>query len=116
MRAHPAILRAIHAKPRGPGHERHSQGQSIRLAGYFPAHAHKQNYDVDDIPASLLTHVIYAFAGLQTDGTRVSVDTSDDNTNIPLLFQLPGLADPDFGWGRPRYGFSLASPQVKQSA
>jgi chitinase len=65
-----------------------SQGQSIRFVGYFPAEAHKQNYSVDDIPASLLTHVIYAFAGLQADGTCVSVDTSDDNTNFPLLSQL----------------------------
>jgi hypothetical protein len=32
-----------------------SQGQSIRFVGYFPAEAHKQNYSVDDIPASLLT-------------------------------------------------------------
>ena len=64
------------------------QGQSMRLVGYFPAEAHKQNYSVDDIPAGRLTHVIYAFAGLQADGTCVSVDTSDDNTNFPLLFQL----------------------------
>jgi chitinase len=65
-----------------------SQGQSMRLVGYFPAEAHKQNYSVGDIPAGQLTHVIYAFAGLQADGTCVSVDTSDDNTNFPLLFQL----------------------------
>jgi chitinase len=64
------------------------QSQSMRLLGYFPAEAHKQNYYVDDIPAGQLTHVIYAFAGLQADGTCVSVDTSDDNTNFPLLFQL----------------------------
>jgi chitinase len=65
-----------------------SQGQSMRLVGYFPAAAYKQNYYVDDIPTSLLTHVIYAFARLQADGTCVSVDTSDDNTNFPLLSQL----------------------------
>ena len=65
-----------------------SQDQSMRLVGYFPAEAHKQNYYVDDIPADRLTCVIYAFAGLQADGTCVSVDTSDDNTNFPLLSQL----------------------------
>ena len=65
-----------------------SQDQSMRLVGYFPAEAHKQNYDVDDIAARLLTHIIYAFAGLQADGTCVSVDTGDDNTNFPLLSQL----------------------------
>lgn len=64
------------------------QGQSMQLVGYFPAEAHKQNYYVADIPAGLLTHIIYAFAGLKADGTCASVDTSDDNTNFPLLFQL----------------------------
>lgn len=72
-----------------------SQDQSMRLVGYFPAEANKQNYDVDDIPAGLLTHVIYAFAGLQADGTCVSVDTSDHNTNFPLLAQLKQQL-PDF--------------------
>jgi chitinase len=62
--------------------------QSMRLVGYFPAEARKQDYGVDEIPAELLTSVIYAFAGLQADGACVSVDKSDDDTNFPLLFQL----------------------------
>jgi chitinase len=60
----------------------------MRLVGYFPAEAHKQNYYVDDIPADQLSHVIYAFVGLKADGTCVSVDTRDDEKNFPLLFQL----------------------------
>jgi hypothetical protein len=47
-----------------PNHEERGmsdifQRQSMRLVGYFPAEAHKQNYYVDDIPAGQLTHVIY---------------------------------------------------------
>ena len=62
--------------------------QTMRLVGYFPAEARKQDYGVDEIPAELLTSVIYAFAGLQADGACVSVDKTDDDTNFPLLFQL----------------------------
>jgi len=62
--------------------------QSMRLVGYFPAEAHKQNYCVDDIPAGLLTHVIYAFAGLEADGTCVSIDKTDDEENFPKFLHL----------------------------
>jgi len=62
--------------------------QSMRLIGYFPAEAHKQDYGVEDIPADLLTNVIYAFAGLDTDGTCYSIDKADDDQNFPLLLQL----------------------------
>src|SRR5271155_3339465 len=73
-----------------------SQGQSIRLVGYFPAGAiHAQNYHVTDIPAELLSHVIYAFANVTAEGDCVSVNTNDDSVNIPQLFALkannPGL-------------------------
>lgn len=45
------------------------QAQSMRLVGYFPAGAiHAQNYQVADIPATLLTHVIYAFANVTATG------------------------------------------------
>jgi hypothetical protein len=47
---------------------------------------------------------------LEADGTCVSVDTSDDNTNFPLLSQLkqqfPDLQILISVGGRPRYGFS----------
>jgi GH18 family chitinase len=71
----------------GIGHERDFSRPKHAARRLLPAEAHQQNYDVDNIPASLLTHV-YAFAGLQADGACVSVDTSDDNTNLPLLSQL----------------------------
>ena len=62
--------------------------QTKRLVGYFPAEAHKQNYDVADIPAGQLSHVIYAFAGIAADGSCVSVDTKDDKINFPQLRHL----------------------------
>jgi chitinase len=73
-----------------------SQGQSIRLVGYFPAGAiHAQNYHVPDIPAGLLSHVIYAFANVTAAGDCVSVNASDDSVNFPQLLALkansPGL-------------------------
>jgi chitinase len=91
----------------------------MRLVGYFPAEAHKQDYSVGDIPAGQLTHVIYAFAGLQADGTCVSVDTSDDNTNFPLLFQLKRQY-PDLqilisvGGGHPTLFSSVAASEAKR--
>ena len=45
------------------------QAQSMRLVGYFPAGAiHAQNHYVSDIPAKLLSHVIYAFANVTAAG------------------------------------------------
>jgi chitinase len=68
-----------------------SQGQSIRLVGYFPAGAiHAQNYPVTDIPAELLSHVIYAFANVTAEGDCVSVDANDDSVNFPQLLALRG--------------------------
>jgi GH18 family chitinase len=55
--------------------------QTKRLVGYFP----KQNYDVADIPAGQLSHVIYAFAGIAANGSCVSVDTKDDKINFSQL-------------------------------
>jgi chitinase len=73
-----------------------SQGQSMRLVGYFPAGAiHAQNYHVTDIPAGLLSHVIYAFANVTAAGDCVSVNAKDDAVNFPQLLALkannPGL-------------------------
>jgi GH18 family chitinase len=73
-----------------------SQGQSIRLVGYFPAGAiHAQNYHVTDIPAGVLSHVIYAFANVTAAGDCVSVNAGDDSVNFPQLLALkascPGL-------------------------
>ena len=62
--------------------------QSMRLVGYFPAEAHKQNYVVADIPAGLLTHVIYAFAGVTAAGDCESVDKKDNSVNFPQLLDL----------------------------
>jgi GH18 family chitinase len=53
--------------------------QSKYLFGYFLSWAiHAQNYHVADIPAGQLTYAIYAFAELNSGGTCVSIDASDD--------------------------------------
>jgi chitinase len=45
-------------------------------------------YNVSDIPANVLTCVIYAFAGVSGDNECVSVKPADDNFNFPQLHQL----------------------------
>ena len=63
--------------------------QTLRLIGYFPASAiHAQNYHVADIPAGLLSHVIYAFANVTAAGDCVSVNAKDDAVNFPQLLEL----------------------------
>ena len=65
------------------------QAQSMRLVGYFPAGAiHAQNYYVSDIPAKLLSHVIYAFANVTAAGECVSVNANDDAVNFPQFLTL----------------------------
>jgi chitinase len=65
------------------------EAQSMRLVGYFPAGAvHAQNYQVADIPAALLTHVIYAFANVTVAGDCVSESAKDDAVNFPQLIEL----------------------------
>lgn len=60
-----------------------------RLVGYFPAGAiHAQSYNVADIPAALLSHVIYAFANVTAAGDCVSVNAGDDLINLPQLRDL----------------------------
>jgi len=59
------------------------------LAGYFPGWAiHAQNYHVANIPAHLLTHVIYAFADVSPNGECVSTNAQDDQVNFPRLIQF----------------------------
>jgi len=59
------------------------------LVGYFSAGAiHEQNYHVTDIPADLLSHVIYAFADVTAEGSCVSVNPKDDQVNFPQLQDL----------------------------
>jgi chitinase len=63
--------------------------QNLRLIGYFPAGAIRaQNYHVGDIPAGLLTHVIYAFAKVTATGDCESVNSEDDAVNFPQLLKL----------------------------
>jgi len=63
--------------------------QANRIVGYFPAGAiHTQNYHVADIPAGLLSHVIYAFANATAAGDCVSVNAKDDAVNFPQLRDL----------------------------
>jgi len=59
------------------------------LVGYYPGYATQaQNYPVADIPASQLTHVIYAFANVSTAGKCVSGSPAEDKINFPQLLQL----------------------------
>lgn len=59
--------------------------QNLRLIGYFPAGAIRaQNYHVGDIPAGLLTHVIYAFAKVTATGDCESVN-SEQRCEFPAI-------------------------------
>lgn len=63
--------------------------KQMRLVGYFPAWGiHAQNYNVADIPAGQLSHVIYAFADVTAAGDCVSISPDDDKVNFPQLLQL----------------------------
>ncbi len=62
---------------------------SKKLVGYYEASdIGAKRYFVTDIPAGLLTHVIYAFANITPTGECVSVDAKDDAINFPQLATL----------------------------
>ena len=66
-----------------------SARSNSRLVAYYPSDsAHVRNYPVTDIPAAQLTHLIYAFADVSSDGECGSVNAADDAVNFPLLVQL----------------------------
>ena len=59
------------------------------LIAYFPSDAiHARNYQVSEIPADQLTHIIYAFANVTTGGECALVSAQDDKVNFPQLVQL----------------------------
>src|SRR5271166_617358 len=63
--------------------------RATRVVGYFPSAAiHARNYQVSNIPADQLTHVIYAFAEVSGDGECASVSAQDDHVKFPQLVQL----------------------------
>jgi chitinase len=63
-----------------------SSTERYRLIGYFPAWGiHAQNFQVADIPAALLTHVIYAFSNVTPSAECVSTNAHDDEVNFPRL-------------------------------
>ncbi len=63
--------------------------QTKRLVGYFPAGDFRtRNYSVNDIPAGLLSHVIYAFANVTAAGDCDHVSKTDDQVNFPQLLDL----------------------------
>jgi chitinase len=71
---------------------------SYRLVGYFSASAardQKLNVATSNLPAGQLTHVIYAFATVTSDGVCASVNGQADQVNFPQLIALknqnPGL-------------------------
>ena len=53
--------------------------RAARLVGYFPSDAiHARNYQVSEVSADQLTHIIYAFADVTTGGECASVSAQDD--------------------------------------
>jgi GH18 family chitinase/class 3 adenylate cyclase len=59
------------------------------VVGYFPGWViHAPGYHVADIPASTLSHVVYASATVSTNGECVSTSTQDDTINFPALQRL----------------------------
>lgn len=62
---------------------------SYRLVGYFPYYATRaRSFPVADIPAALLTHVVYAFAQVTADGLCASINPQDDCGNFQQLKAL----------------------------
>jgi len=60
-----------------------------RLVGYLPASAiHAQNYRIADIPAGNLSHLVYAFAAVNADGTCGPMYADEPGTIFPQLLQL----------------------------
>lgn len=59
-----------------------------RLVGYFAAWSPGRKYQVSDIPADSLTHVIYAFAGISETGDCVAAYPKHDPVNLPALAVL----------------------------
>jgi chitinase len=60
-----------------------------KLVGYYEAgDIGAKQYFVRDIPADLLSHVIYAFADVTPAGECVAVNAKDDGINFPLLADL----------------------------
>lgn len=74
-------LAAWPAGDRGP--------QAGRLVGYYGFwNIYERNYQASQIPANLLTHINYAFAGLSKRGVCISLDRRADEMNLPALRQL----------------------------
>jgi chitinase len=75
-----------------------STAPTYRLVGYFSASAardQKLNVATSNLPAGQLTHVIYAFATVTSEGVCASVNARLDEVNFPQLTALktqnPGL-------------------------
>jgi GH18 family chitinase len=61
----------------------------MRLVGCFPTGAvHAQNYHVEDIPAGLMTRVIFAFAGFDGGGRVRIGDATGDCVNFRKSLDL----------------------------
>src|SRR5579872_927438 len=62
-----------------------------RLVGYFSASAafdKKLHVADSNLPANMLTHLVYAFATVTTDGVCASINTDIDAVNFPKLATL----------------------------
>lgn len=66
------------------------------LAGYYPWYARLDGFLPGDLAAELLTHIHYAFAGIDGDGRVVLANPAEDRLNLAGLRQLreehPGLS------------------------
>ncbi len=70
--------------------------QASHLIGYYSASAPgAKNFPIAGLPADRLTHLIYAFASVNSDGSCSSINADLDKVNFPQLATLkklhPGL-------------------------
>lgn len=61
----------------------------MRIVAYFTSWGtYTRKYMASDVPASSLTHLNYAFAGVSADGVCASMDAQADRANLPALREL----------------------------
>lgn len=57
-----------------------STGEEFKIVGYYPSWvAEERGYEVMDLPAEQMTHIMYAFANVCWDGVHGNLDPSGPN-------------------------------------